>query len=83
MIVKIIKVSDKGQIAIPQEVRESVGIRKGDDLVLIQEGGKILLEKSTNISSRIKEDFSDLLKHSEAVARELWENEEDKIWDSV
>ena len=25
-------------------------------------------------------DFSDLLKHSEKVAKELWDNEEDEAW---
>lgn len=27
-----------------------------------------------------KDNFADLLKHSEKVARKLWDNEEDEIW---
>ena len=43
MIVKTVKVSDKGQIAIPQSIREEVGINQGDELVIFQSDGKILI----------------------------------------
>ena len=45
-MIKTIKVSDKGQISIPQNFRESLGIVKGDDLTIFQINGKILIEKS-------------------------------------
>jgi len=80
MFVKTVKVSDKGQIAIPTEIRELTGISKGDTLIMIQENGKILLERE---SKKLKEDFSDLLKHSEAAAEQLWRNKEDEIWDKI
>ena len=83
MKVKTVKVSDKGQIAIPREVREEAGIKKGDDLILIHEKGKIMLEKVEEISKEVKEDFKDLLAHSEKVAKRLWENPEDEVWDTV
>ena len=59
--IKTIKVSDKGQIAIPQIIREKAGIDRGDELVIIQTEGKILLEKSQKISNKIKEDFKDII----------------------
>lgn len=80
MIVKTIKVSDKGQISIPIDIRELAGIDTGDELIIAQEGSKIMLEKSENI---IKDEFKDLLKHSESVAKKLWDNKEDEIWNSV
>ncbi len=77
METKIVKVTDKGQISLPISVRESAGIKKGDELLLIKKGRTILLEK-------VKEsDFRDLLKHSEKVAEKLWSNKEDDVWDSV
>lgn len=30
-----------------------------------------------------KEDFSDLLKHSEKVTEKLWDNKEDEIWEKI
>ena len=77
METKIVKVTDKGQISLPTSIRESTGIKKGDELILIKKGRTILLEK-------LKEsDFRDLLKHSEKVAEKLWSNKEDDVWDSV
>lgn len=80
MIVKTVKVSDKGQIAIPADVREKAGIHRGDNLIIVQEDSKIMIEKE---SKKLKDDFVDLLKHSESVAEELWRNKEDEIWDKV
>jgi AbrB family looped-hinge helix DNA binding protein len=80
MIIKTVKVSDKGQIAIPSTIRKLNNINRGDDLIMIQENGKILIEKATE---KIKDDFSDLLKHSESVAKDLWDNKKDEIWNEL
>lgn len=80
MLVKTIRVSDKGQISIPIDIRELAGIETGDELVILQEGTKILIEKPENI---VKDDFKDLLKHSESVAKKLWNNKEDEIWNNL
>ncbi|MFH1505921.1 MAG: AbrB/MazE/SpoVT family DNA-binding domain-containing protein [archaeon] len=80
MIIKTVRVSEKGQIAIPRDVREMIGIKKGDDMLLIQDQGKILLEKTPE---KLKDDFKDLLKHSETVAKKLWGNKKDDIWDKL
>lgn len=80
MITKTVKVTSKGQISIPSEIRESAGIESGDELIILQDGSKILLEKPENI---IKEDFKDLLKQSEKVAKKLWRNKKDEIWNKI
>ena len=77
METKIIKVTDKGQISIPIEIRKSIGIDAGDELIAIRNGETLCLRKIK------KDDFMDLLKHSEKVANKLWNNKEDEIWDSV
>jgi AbrB family looped-hinge helix DNA binding protein len=80
MIIKTIKVSDKGQIAIPQNIREQASIKKGDELIIVQSHGKILLEKAQRLSEEIKDDFKDLLKFSEQSLKSVWDNKEDDIW---
>jgi AbrB family looped-hinge helix DNA binding protein len=80
MIVKTVKVSDKGQIAIPQEIREEAGIKKGEELIIVQDNGTILLEKATKVAARMKDDFKDLLKFSEQSLKKVWNNKEDDIW---
>ncbi|MDD5192107.1 MAG: AbrB/MazE/SpoVT family DNA-binding domain-containing protein [Candidatus Nanoarchaeia archaeon] len=77
METKIIRVTDKGQISIPVDIRKSIGIDAGDDLIAVRSGDTLCLKKIK------KEDFSDLLKHSESVAEKLWNNKEDEIWDTV
>ena len=58
MEAKIIKVTDKGQIALPLKLRESAGISEGDNVLIVQEGNSILIQKVS------KDKFRDLLKHS-------------------
>jgi len=80
MIIKTIKVTNKGQISIPVDIRKLAGIRTGDELIMIQDGSKVLLEKPENI---LKDEFKDLQKHAEEVAIKLWDNEEDETWNTV
>ncbi len=77
METKIIKVTDKGQISIPVEIRKAIGISLGDELVIVRQGESLCLRKV-----RV-DDFRDLLKHSEDVAKKLWDNKEDEFWDTV
>jgi len=77
METKIVRVSDKGQIALPISIRESMNISRGDELIVIRKDNSVIIKK-LNIN-----DFKDLLKHSETVAKELWGNKEDDIWDKV
>jgi antitoxin PrlF len=46
----VIKVSSKGQIVIPREVRKKLGVKGGEKLLVLTRGGDILLRK-TKVSS--------------------------------
>jgi len=81
MIIKTVKVSDKGQISIPLEIREETGINKGDELIVIQRGKIIMIEPVKKFKDKVKDDFSDLAKISEKSLMKLWDNKEDEIWD--
>ena len=80
--IKTIKVSEKGQIAIPSSMREKLGINQGDELVLFALKDKILLEKSKNVSEKMEDEFEDILKFSQDSLKEVWDNKEDDIWSS-
>jgi len=82
MIVKTVKVSDKGQIAIPQTIREEAGIKKGDELVIFESNGKILIEKSHRVSAKMKDHFKDLMIFSEKSLKDVWGSKQDDIWNS-
>jgi len=77
MEARIIKVTDKGQISLPTGIRESLDIKRGDELIIAKDDDTILIKKVK------REDFSDLLKHSEKVAKKLWNSKEDEVWNNV
>jgi len=77
METKIIKVTDKGQISLPIEIRNSLEIKEGDNLFIARDKNTIVIKKIK------KEDFSYLLKYSEEVAKKLWDNKEDEVWNNV
>jgi AbrB family looped-hinge helix DNA binding protein len=45
-----IKVSAKGQITLPSDIQKEIGIKKGDEIILIKKGQKIILEKPERIA---------------------------------
>ncbi len=44
-MVKVITLSDKGQIVIPSEIRQKYDLQKGDRFLVRDEDGKITLER--------------------------------------
>ena len=80
MTITTVRVSDKGQIAIPQLIRETLGIEKGDDLILFQVDNKMLIEKSKNTEKLFKDEFKDVLKLSERSLKTVWNNKKDDAW---
>ncbi len=82
MEIKTIKVSEKGQIAIPKLIRKKIGLDKGDELLLLEVDGKIMLEKVKVFSNIIRDNFKDIEKFNEDSLKEVWDNKEDDIWSS-
>jgi AbrB family looped-hinge helix DNA binding protein len=46
----IIKVSSKGQVVIPREVRKKLGVKGGEKLLVLTRDGDILLRKTREVS---------------------------------
>lgn len=82
-IVRTLRVSEKGQVVLPADVRRAMGIEKGTELVLVFDGERLLLQKEGHAAAAMQEDFTDLLSASEAALRDVWENEDDAAWDRV
>jgi antitoxin PrlF len=40
------KVSEKGQITVPKPLRDRLGIRPGDELDVVDDGGRLVLSKA-------------------------------------
>ncbi len=80
---KTIRVSQKGQIAIPSDMRKELGISSGDELIVLKRGCRLLIEKSSKASERFSDEFDYMLKQSEKVAKKFWSNKEDDVWDKL
>jgi AbrB family looped-hinge helix DNA binding protein len=46
----VIKVSSKGQIVIPREIRKKLGVKSGEKLLVLTCDGDIVLRKTTETS---------------------------------
>ncbi len=79
--IKTVNVSEKGQIVIPKEIQNSLGIKKGDRLIIITKNKKILIQKAENIEKQMGDDFADLIKFSELSLNKFWSNKkDDEVW---
>lgn len=55
----IVRVKTKGQITLPNSIREQVGLNVGDILEAKEEQGKIILTPQSVVDRRLAESFAD------------------------
>ncbi len=48
------KVLKKGQVVIPKDIRDLLGLHEGDDVVIDLEGNTIKIKKDKSVSSRLR-----------------------------
>ena len=65
-LVATTKLSSKGQVVIPEEVRKKLHLKEGDQFVVIGKGDAVILK---TISPPSLDEFNDLLKEAQAQAR--------------
>ena len=61
------KMSSKGQVVIPEEVRDALGLKAGSKFVVVGEGDVIILKVITPPSMS---DFDDIIKEARRQARQ-------------
>ena len=67
MDIAITKMSSKGQVVIPREMRKD--IKEGDKLIVIQNGEQLILKKASNLDENMKEDLEFARRTEEAWKR--------------
>ncbi|MDG7038234.1 MAG: AbrB/MazE/SpoVT family DNA-binding domain-containing protein [Nitrososphaerota archaeon] len=77
---KKVKVSAKGQISIPVKVQREMGIEKGDELIMIRKGRRIVLEKPEKITKLLEDEFADLDEITEASLARIWSRKGEDVW---
>ena len=61
------KMSSKGQVVIPEEVRDALGLKAGSKFVVVGEGDVVILKVITPPSML---DFDDIIKEARRQARQ-------------
>ena len=67
MDVAITKMSSKGQVVIPAEMRKD--IHEGEKLILIQNKDQIIMKKTNDLDENLKEDLEFAKRTEEALNR--------------
>lgn len=44
---ELAKITSKGQITIPKEIRRKLGVKDGDKVLFVEEGGRIIMMNSS------------------------------------
>lgn len=83
---ELAKLTFKGQITIPIQIRKRLNLKEGDKVVFITEGDKVILENSTKLAIKeARRDFEglveelglktedDMINFVKKVRREIWE----------
>ena len=82
MDIKTIKLSEKGQISIPKDIREGMHLKKGDTLILITKDGQLILQKADILLNNLKVDKESIgtMMLSEETLDKDWDNKYDERW---
>jgi len=83
---ELAKVTVRGQITIPIEIRKKLSIKDGDKVVFLEENGKIIMENSAMLALREAQDAfkgeaeriglkdeQDVVNLIKGVRKEMWE----------
>ena len=79
---EIISVSSRGQIVIPEEVRNHLKIKQGTKLVLLERDSTLILKKEEEVAKHLEEDERKetigWMMLAEQSLRKIWDNPKDE-----
>ena len=84
-MIEVINVSSRGQIVIPEKMREYMGIKEGSRLVVIEREDGLLIKKEEEIAKLLveekrKEDIGWMILAQKSL-EEVWNNPKDEeVW---
>ena len=83
---ELAKITLRGQITIPVEIRKKLGVKDGDKVIFIEENGRIIMENAAMIALKTAQDAftgeaerlnlkteQDIVDLVKDVRREVWE----------
>ena len=83
---ELAKITIRGQITIPIEIRKKLGVKDGDKVIFVEENGRIIMENAAMIALKNAQDAfageaerlglkneQDVVDMVKEVRREVWE----------
>lgn len=68
-MIDITKVTEKGQVVIPKEIRDKMGFKEGTRLIVVASGDAVVLQKVEAVAGKIR--MKDLLDRVKAITSRL------------
>lgn len=68
-LIDITKVTEKGQVVIPKEIRDKMGFQEGTRLIVVAAEDAVVLQKVEAVAGKIR--MKDLLERIKAITSKL------------
>lgn len=83
MLVKTVKLSEKGQITLPADALRAMRASRGTEFLLVQEGDRLLLVKADAVGKRLVDDLGGWESLAAPAFKDLWDNDADEVWNEA
>lgn len=84
MLVRKVTASPKGQFTIPVDMLRALGGgKRAMDLVLVQDGSRIIVTPAAEVGQAIVDDLKDWPALAAPGFANLWDNPADEVWDDA
>lgn len=68
-IIDVTKVTEKGQVVIPKEIRDKMGFKQGTRLIVVASGDAVVLQRVETVAGKVR--MKDLMDRIRAVTSKL------------
>lgn len=80
--IRTVLMNSRGQIVIPEEMRENLKMKPKEALVLIEKNGELILKRESDVAKKILEEDNAWVALSLEALKKAW-GKEDAIWDKI
>lgn len=79
-MLRAVRVNERGQLVIPEDMRTQLGIEGDSVLVLIKRGDEIVLRREEDVLEELDAVWRNI---THRALERAWDEDEDDVWDEV
>ena len=80
--IRAVQVNPRGQIVIPEDMRQDFGIECNSTLILLERGNQIILKKELDVLKIMEDEEKFFEKMTKEAMKRAW-TKEDEVWDKI